>query len=93
MKQQTISNKKLKTIRDSLPQGAMAKIARKLTTPELAVKPRDVYKVLSGKGIKFGKIDPNAIILEAIAIYKEVTQLRQEASDSIAEVFEATENH
>lgn len=68
MKKQEFSEEFLKSIRDTLPQGAQTKIAQKLSTPESPLNIQDVNKVLHGKGLKYEKCSPSVIIWEAVTI-------------------------
>jgi len=91
MEKQEFSKEILKSIRDTLPQGAQTKIAQKLNTPDCPVSVEDVNKVLHGKGLRYRKIDPAVIIKEAADICKAVKASRVEAKQAVEELFDSTE--
>ena len=77
-------------LRQSLPHGAMTKIAEKLTTPERKVSVRDVYAALHGRGLSINKCDQNVIIKEAIEIAKAANASLEEVK-KLQEQLEATD--
>jgi hypothetical protein len=73
MKNSAISEEKLNEIRRTLPRGSKKELRIKHN-----ISACDVYRILTGKGVRSGKCNPENVIKDAILIYNDIISARRE---------------